>query len=426
VPGFFELLVSLLTASGLSGLIGLEREIRIQTKKLDGSHFGGVRTYSMIGALGFLGTILSLHFHIPWMLPVLFVSTLIFLFISHALVAALEKRFGITSQLSLIASFLIGVFVAQKAILFAITISILFTSLLVLKIYIHNIAKKINQKEMLAILQFFILSAIILPLLPQHYIDPFNFFDWQPRILWLMVILVASIRFIGYFLSKFFGNEKSILLSGIIGGFVSSTAVTMGISQESKGKKHIPLFLIPILLASALMFFRVLLEVSIATSGNMELLLSLISILGSIGVVSIIFALFLLYKRPKGKEMKANIHIDQPLKIKSALSFGIFFLAILLLSDKISDYFSESGLFIASAISAITDVDAITLAITNLWKNNEISTEIASQIILLAVSVNTFVKVGIVFLFGSRHLFWATLFSVLGIFLLGGSIFLIT
>jgi uncharacterized membrane protein (DUF4010 family) len=104
--------------------------------------------------------------------------------------------------------------VAHEQLYLAIAVSILFTGLLVLKIGLHKIAKKINQDELLAILKFFILTAIILPILPYSWEDPIGFFDWRPQVIWLMVVLVASIRFVGYFLSKFFGSEKSILFRG--------------------------------------------------------------------------------------------------------------------------------------------------------------------------------------------------------------------
>jgi uncharacterized membrane protein (DUF4010 family) len=214
MPEFSSLLLSLLTASALSGLIGLEREMHIQNEEPDGSQFGGMRTYSMMGGLGFLGAYVALEISAPWLLFAVFSACTIFLFISHALVSVFQRQFGITSQLSLIASFLVGVLVAHEQLYLAIAVSILFTGLLVLKIGLHKIAKKINQDELLAILKFFILTAIILPILPYSWEDPIGFFDWRPQVIWLMVVLVASIRFVGYFLSKFFGSEKAFFFRG--------------------------------------------------------------------------------------------------------------------------------------------------------------------------------------------------------------------
>lgn len=425
MPEFVYPLLGLLMATGLSGLIGLEREMRFQKNQPDGSHLGGLRTHSMSGALGFLAVFISEIVEQPAFLIAILVVTTLFLLVSHTLVAALQKRYGITSELSLIASFSIGVLVGVHQPYIALAVSILFTGLLALKIGLHRIVKKINHAELLAILQFFILSAIILPLLPEHWIDPFGFFDWRPQTVWLMVIFVASIRFVGYFLSKFFGSEKSIILSGVVGGFVSSTAVTMGISQESKGKPQTLIFLIPIIVASAIMFFRVILEVLVAAPNAKELLLLLLPALASMGILFLLVSAFLVVKVLKNtkKENPNIVHtemqIRQPLQMRSALSFGLFFLFVLLLSDKVAEFLPHSGLFLTAAIAGLTDVDAITLAVANLTKNGSITAEMASQVILLAVAVNTLVKAGIVFLFGSKKLFRFVFYSVGGVLCVG-------
>jgi uncharacterized membrane protein (DUF4010 family) len=349
MPEFSSLLLSLLTASALSGLIGLEREMHIQNEEPDGSQFGGMRTYSMMGGLGFLGAYVALEISAPWLLFAVFSACTIFLFISHALVSVFQRQFGITSQLSLIASFLVGVLVAHEQLYLAIAVSILFTGLLVLKIGLHKIAKKINQDELLAILKFFILTAIILPILPYSWEDPIGFFDWRPQVIWLMVVLVASIRFVGYFLSKFFGSEKSILFSGIVGGFVSSTAVTMGISQQSEGKRRVIIFLVPILIASAIMFFRVLFEIIIVAPAQKELLLNVAPVLLVSSAGLIFLSVFLIVKRirehKKNGDIKTTINIDQPLQMKSAIAFGLFFLSILLVAEKSPSSFRIQGLF---------------------------------------------------------------------------------
>ena len=422
MPEFTNPLFGLLMATGLAGLIGLEREMRFQQHQPDGSHLGGLRTHSMVGALSFLAMHIGERLH-TLSLPILVLCiTTLFLGISHAFVALFYKKFGITSQLSLVASMCIGILVAINQPYIALSVSILFTGLLALKIGLHRIVQQISHAELLAILQFFILSAIVLPLLPQHWTDPFGFFDWRPQTVWFMVIFVASIRFIGYFLSKFFGTEKSILFSGIVGGFVSSTAVTMGISQESKGKQKVMIFLVPILVASAIMFFRVLLEVVVAAPRQTDLLLFLTPALAAMGGVFLLASfvlLFFVFRKTQHNEVRAGMRIQQPLQMRSALSFGIFFLFVLLLSDKIAELFPDAGLFFAAAVAGLSDVDAITLAVANLARSGTILPDTASQVILLAVAVNTFVKAGIVFLFGSRKLFRAVLVSVCGVLALG-------
>lgn len=421
---FSTLLVNLLTATALAGLIGLEREMRYQRNEQKSNiNLGGLRTFAMMGVLGFLGTFLSQHFDSLWILLAIFGATLSFSLVSHTLSAFRQSHFGITSEFSLLASFLVGVLIAINEMLLAVAISVLFTGLLALKSGLHKMAKMIDQEELVAILKFFILSAIILPLLPSSWVDPFGFFDWRPQTVWLMVVLVASIRFVGYFLGKLIGEEKSILLSGIVGGLVSSTAVTTGVAQESKGKKAILIFLIPILVASGIMFVRVLFEVAVVAGGEHDFFTSLLWPLLTMSILSVLLAVYLLFQgKSQKKPVKTNVELKQPLQMKSALAFGAFFLLVLLISEKISLFFSDSGLLVTGAISGLTDVDAITLAMANLVRNGEVDTLLASQVVLIAVAVNTLVKVGIVFLFGSRELFKWAFVSIVGILIVGGGV----
>ena len=243
-----------------------------------------------------------------------------------------------------------------------------------------------------------------------------------------MIILIASLRFVGYFLSKFFGTEKSLLLSGIIGGFVSSTAVTMSVSEQSQNKKIITPFLIPIFLASALMFFRVILEIRITAHSDLELFWKTFFPLLSGGIVFLGAALLVFISRRKKHQshqiVKTPIHIEQPLRMKSALSFGAFFLLILFLSEKIATFLPSSALLAVGALTGITDVDSITLSISQVQKSGEISATLAAHVILIAVLVNTLVKAGIVFLIGSRALFRGVSVSILIAVLVGGGVML--
>lgn len=423
-----NLLVSLATATGLAGLIGLEREFRLQNKLLVESPLGGVRTFAMMGALGFLATFLSTEYRLTWLLPTLFVMAMLFPLITHAYFVFTRKLFSVITALALIVSFCIGILIAFDELYFALALSILFTGILALRDALHKVARKLSVDELFAILQFIILSAIILPILPKSWIDPFGFFDWRPQAVWLMVVLVAAIRFVGYFLAKVFGGEKGILVSGLIGGFVSSTAVTMGISQESKGKSGVIIFLAPILVASGIMFFRVLFEVIIVTQGRHGLLAEVVLPLGVVGVVSLVLAgVLLLYRKKQHKKIRtSSLEIDQPLQLHAALSFGLFFLFILLISEKIGEYFSASGLYITGAIAGLTDVDAITLAMANLVSLGDLQADVAARVILLAVAVNTLVKLSIVFVFGSVLLFRKLTLSLVGIFALGLVMYLVT
>ncbi len=399
---FSDFLTLFVSAGGLAGLIGLEREMRIQKKDEQEKVIGGMRTHAMLGVLGFLSFFLAENFS-GWFLPIFTFGIFGLIFISHTLFALKTERYGMTSVFSLFASFIIGVFVEQNLLVMALTVSVFFTGILAFEEGFHGIAERINKNELLSILQFLIFSFIILQILPASWVDPFGFFDWAPRKVWLMVMFVAAIRFIGYFLSKFIGKSKGSLLSGIIGGLVSSTAVTTGLAQESKGKKESTIFLVPILIASGMMFCRVILEILIVAPQK-EKFIPLFFALGFMGITAFAVGIFFLFHQKKtsiiSRKDEDDVEISQPLHMKSALYFGGFFLIILIASEKITAIFSDAGLIAVGAIAGLTDIDAITLAMAN----NITEGSLPLVVIFTAVVVNTLVKVGIVGVFGSREL----------------------
>jgi uncharacterized membrane protein (DUF4010 family) len=423
MPTFFEFTTLLISSAGLAGLIGMEREMKIQNsdekKYPKGSFAGGLRSHAMVGGLGFLLFFIHIHLDntltIPLSIGVISIFTIV-----HFLIGSHLKQFGMTSSFSFFASFCIGIFVANNNILMALVISLLFTSILVLRDIFHKLGKQITQEEFFDIIKFLILSFVVLQILPSSWIDPLGFFDWKPQSIWLMVMLVASIRFIGYFLSKFIGREKGILLSGIVGGLVSSTAVTSSIAQESKSSKRGIVFVIPILVASSIMFFRVIIEI-IIVSENTSRFLPLYASFGTMGIACLLFGigLFIGKKQTKIQTSTESISISQPLHLGSAISFGMFFLFILIVSEKISEYLHEESLLIVGAIAGLTDVDAITLAMAQ----SDNTSFLPLAVIFVAVIVNTLVKIGIVAVFGSRPVL-ILLSWILGIILcLGGGVF---
>ncbi len=420
-----DVLFSLVMAVALGGLIGLEREMRTKEQESE-TQFGGLRTFSMLSLLGYLGGYLTLGEKNFWFLGILFFLAVSFMLVSHAYLCFRKDQIGITSELSALACFVLGILIAHGDTFLAIAASVLFTGLLAFKKWLHTMAREMSGSELVAILKFLIVSFIILQVMPSQWIDPWGFFDWRPKIIWLMVVFVAAIRFVGYFLAKFIGSEKGIILSGVVGGFVSSTAVTSGLSLESKGQTKITSFLMAILVATGIMFFRVILEISFLSR---DLLSYLAYPLLAMGLSAFaITAVIHFFQKKMEKKLDSPITITQPFEMKSALIFGAFFLGILLLSDKIGsvDAVANAGLIITGGIAGLTDVDAITLAMSNLADGGGIPFALAARVVFVAVIVNTLVKGGIVFLFGSRRLFRGLILSLAVILGVGAATFFLT
>lgn len=410
-----ENLINLLSAAALAGFIGLEREMHLQKSK--SYSFGGFRTFAMLGALGYLSIYFEQQLNIPDMTILLFSAMLLFLAISHFGNVINENKIGLAAKLSALASFLIGILVANDDLYFAIAVCLLFTILLEFKELLHRTAKDFSQEEFLAILKFLIITGIILPILPDHTIDKWDIFN--PKTIWLMVVLVVSIRFIGFFLSKIIGQKKGVIFSGAIGGLVSSTAVSSSLAEENKKVPNIVApFLAGILLANGLMYLRVLLEAQIVYP---ELALTLAVPLLVMAVFALTIGIFASFQKNDKVEQKKEMLISQPFSLSEALKFGLFFLIILAAVKIVPDLLGNKGLFATAIISGLADTDAITLSVANLARQGQVPFLVAAQAITIAVMTNTLVKVAIVGIFGGRKLAYYTLASFTAILLAGAT-----
>ncbi len=408
-----EIINGLLISLGLSALVGLEREMHIQHGKKNG--FGGLRTFAVLGPLGFLATFLEDKYLMPNIVISIFLVVFLFAIINYTYNAFKLKCSGLTTEISAISCFLIGILVAKEEIIIAIIVSILFSLLLALKTHLHKIAKNFKPEEFIAILKFLIITGVILPILPNETIDPWGIFN--PKVVWLMVVLVAGIRFVGFFLAKILGNKKSIVLTGAVGGLVSSTAVTTSLSaQNKKSPKIVGPFLAGILFANAIMYVRVLIEAEIVYS---ELATKLAFPLFAMAFCAGIFGLFALIKKGKAKHKDKEI-ISQPFSLSEALKFGVFFMIILSAAKIIPEHLGDAGLYATSIISGLADTDAITLSVASLTKQGEIAFKTGASAITIAVMTNTIIKILIVFFFGGKKLKIASLITLSTVILVGG------
>lgn len=342
--------------------------------------------------------------------------------ISHTVSSFKMEKLGLTSEFSAVASFLVGVLVAHEEISLGIAIAILFTAILALRHWLHKIAENLAQEELFAILKFLIISAVVLPFLPNTYLDKWEIFN--PYHVWMMVIFVAGIRFIAFFLSKIIGTKKSLVITGVIGGLASSTAVTSALSDESKkNDKHINLFLAGILFANMLMFFRVILEVIVV---NPKMFLHILYPLMAMGIMAGILGLIAVLQKERDVKIQNEPEISQPFSLSEALKFGLFFLFVSAAAKTIPIFLGDMGLYATAIVSGIADTDAITLSVANLVKTGDIAMKTGVTTIMLAVMVNTLVKIAIIFIFGARKLFKRSLISFLLIFSIGSLILFLT
>ncbi len=386
------MLQSFLIALALGALIGLEREYAQYRKK--GHDYAGIRTYPLIALFGalsaYLGELISFWIFVVGLILVGVLVGIAYLKIMDAA----RNHIGATSEVAGFLTFLIGALAYYGETTLAVTLAVTITIILYARSMLHDFAKHITKTEMEDTLKFAVIAFIILPFLPNHGYGPLEMFN--PFIIWLMVVFISGISFAGYILMKWMG-EKGIVLGGILGGLISSTATTMGFSERSKKETKVYKALaLGVILANGVMFVRILIEVFVL---NQELFIPVLIPLSVLILVTAVFSYFLWRK---AKVVKGKIALGSPFTMGPALKFGAFF-AVILALVKISDfYLASKGVYLVSFISGFADVDAITVSLSQLAKG-DLALNIARNGILIAALTNVAVKGGIAYWFGKKE-----------------------
>ncbi len=398
-----------LIALALGTLIGLEREYARYKKH--GHDYAGIRTFPLICLFGALSAYFAQIISV-WILIISLI--LMGIMITLAYIKISKNKFGqvgLTSEIAGFITFLIGVLCSFQQILIAVSLSVIMTIILYYKAGMHHLAQKMTQREMTDTLKFALIGLVILPLLPNKGYGPYEIFN--PYIIWLMVVFVSGISFIGYILIKWLG-ERGIILTGILGGLASSTATTTNFAQRSKKEFNITYALVlGVVLANSIMFFRLLLETFVL---NRKLFWEVITPILILSIITIIFAFFIWFKTHKSRSTETRLEIPSPLSLTPALKFGLLFALILALTRLSDIYLSSKGIYLISFISGFVNLDAITISLSQLAKEN-ITLATAKNGLLLAAITNIAVKGGIAYIFGSKrfkkHILTFTLIMVL-------------
>lgn len=413
-----EILRGLLVAIVLASIVGLERESKYQRGHK--GNFGGARTFALIGITGFVSQLLS---SLSIAYPILFGAGLFSMLVASYIATTKDDAgFGVTSEIAAVIVFLTGMLVALGEYTLATTIALATAALLHFKQDIHEWAKDLDNTEILATFQFILIAFVVLPILPNVNIGPLEFLN--PYVAWLMVVLISGLSFLSYIAIQVFGAKKGIGLTGFLAGFISSTALALSFSEESKKNKRIvnP-YAIAVVVASSAMFFRVLIEVSVINQSLVNSLLIPMVVMGSTGLLA---AGYLWTKKEKVPVKVQNKLADVkcPLTLMPAIKFAVFFVFVSFLAKLANNYLGTEGLYVASLLSGIMDVDAITISVSELAKNSEISNSVATVAITIAAMTNTVVKGGFFLMFGSRKVA-LKITSIFGLMLATGGLSLL-
>ena len=314
---------------------------------------------------------------------------------------ARRGELGVTTEISALLAFLLGFLCVEGHVLTAAGLAVASGGVLALKEWLHALAGRIERADVEATLKFAIVSVIVLPLVPNQDFGPPPLDVINPYKIWLMVVLISGLNFASYLLVKIVGAEHGIGLTGLLGGLVSSTAVTLGFAQRSRQEplQAAPLAL-GILVAWTVMFFRVVILVAAV---NPSLSLRLAPVMAAFGVPSLAICL-LLWRRQRTAETATVSAGENPFELGEAIRFGLLFGVITFVAKAAQVYLGDAGLYLAGAIAGLTDVDAIALSMAQLAQADTAHAGAAAITIVIAVAANTLFKTGMAGFLGAPSL----------------------
>lgn len=388
-------LITLGIAFGLGMLVGLQR----QKTEHD---MAGVRTFTLIAILGVVSGFLTQAYNNLFILPVMGLAVTALLITANfiKIKSTSEADVGQTTEVAALLMFAIGAYLVLGSHIMGVVMGGTLAILLYLKQRLHGFIARLKEKDLSAIMTFAGISLVILPLLPDRTFGPLDVIN--PRNIWLMVTLIVGISVIGYFIYKFVGKNVGIISNGILGGLISSTATTVSYANKTADTKTIyKMAAFVITAASTIALARVLIEVGIVIPEKLpEIFLPII--MQFILMAGLCVWLFYTIKKEKGNEKMPEP--KNPAQFKSALIFGLLYGFILLVVAYTQEEFGEGALYIVAVISGLTDMDAITLSLSQTMKTGGLDTSIGWRLILLASLSNLLFKCIMVAILGTRDL----------------------
>ncbi len=396
-------------------LIGLQREYAYGTKDQSGL-FAGARTYALMGLFGATSAFLADVLATPWIFIMAVILLAVLISVAYFITASERDEIGLTSEVAALLTILIGGICYFHSIELAAALGVVTTVLLAVKWELQKLIKVITREDVFATLQFAVITAIVLPVLPNRSFGPPPIDVLNPYKIWEIIVFISGINFLGYILIKIVGPRKGLGISGVLGGLASSTATTLSFSQRSKTQEGLEKpFAVAIITSWVIMFVRIIVEVAVVNPQLLPLVWPAMAVMGGTGLL---YALYLYFSQSAIDE--EEMQITNPFELGQAIKFGLIYALVLLITKAAELYYGERGIFLTSFLAGLADVDAITLSISDLTRIGGSIPLITGKIgIILAAISNTASKGVLVFLLSSRKLRLRVLPAILIILLIG-------
>lgn len=376
-------------ALALGLLIGLERGWKHRDASA-GERVAGLRTFGLLGLLGGILSLLAQELG-TLVLALGFAAVAAILLAIHlqGIRSGADPDRGITTEVAALLTLALGALAGAGYMEVAAAGAVVSALLLNLKPTLHGWLERLSRDEVLAVLKLGLISAVVLPVLPNRGYGPWDALN--PWAIWWLVVLIAAISSVGYVSMKVLGPGRGIPLTGVFGGLTSSTATTLSFARMGRRQPPLgPILACGVALAAATMFPRILVEVAIV---NPALLTEVVPPVAAITLLALAGSVLLWKRSPSGQESD-EVQLRNPFEILPALEFAALLAVVLVFAEAAREWFGETGVFVLAAVSGLTDVDAITLSMARM-AGDDLAPETAAGAILLAAAVNTAVKVAL-------------------------------
>lgn len=377
-----ETLQTLGLALLLGMLVGLQRELKEK-------QIAGFRTFGLVTVFGAMTGLVAQQTS-EWVVVGGFLGVITVIVTGNVIKLQTQRiRYGMTTEVSLLLMFAVGAWLPYGSWTVAAAVAGGTALILYSKPQFKGIIGRLEDSDIKAIMQFVLISLIILPLLPNETYGPFDVLN--PRLTWLLVVLITGISLTGYLLYKFVGQRAGVLLGGLLGGLISSTATTVSYARLSlSGPSAARNAAVVIVIASTMTYLRMFIEIGVLAPAHFYRMTLPIAILA---LLTMAVAWFV-YARLTSTAVEVPEQ-KNPSELHTAFGFAGFFVAILFLMAAANHWLHGDALFIVAMISGLADMDAITLSTAHLVSEGAIDPDRGWRLILTAFVTNSLFKLGI-------------------------------
>ena len=401
MPPLFSFGIAIL----IGALVGIERE----KKKVDEREptIGGLRTFMLIAMAGAIAAWLSVELATPWIfiaVGVVIGAVVVAGYILH--VMGHPDAHGTTTEVAAIVVYLLGGLPVFGYQTIAVALAITTSALLAFKEPLHGAIERIGRDDLYAALKLLIATFVVLPVLPNRAIDPWGAVN--PYRVWILVILISGLSLVGYVAARWLGEGRGMVVTGLVGGLVSSTAVTLSFAKTSREERLDPSkaqsLAAGLLLSWTVMFVRILVLVAVAYRALLE---PVVAPMVAMGLASAVVAGVAYYQSSRTTEHNTTegVPMKNPFSLLPAVNFALLFTGVLLLVKLAQAYLPTNGVLAVAALAGLTDVDAITLSMAEFSRTGG-DIQLAATAIAVATITNTLVKCGLAAGLGARALGW--------------------